>query len=672
MKKIKNIFNEKIVLIFLITLIGTMANAQTFVDITSSAGINLPAGLGDVVVWMDYNNDDYPDFFCSSDSQTSFYKNNGDGTFMDITQQTNLGNTSPFTLSVGDYNNDGYADLLITSMNIGDPVKVFRNNQSNGFEVVYSTVFHGIRAIWMDFNNDGLLDIFCNTGSNAYMLKNKGDDTFEDISEGMGFNPYSGETASAADVNNDGFLDIYCTNSSTSKTNRLYLNEAGSAFFDVTFSSGTSDFRSGVAQSWGDFNSDGHMDLYIGNISSNRNILFENNGNVHFTDQTLVAGVSDDGDARTNAWIDFNNDGLLDLFTTNHVNPNKLYHNNGDGTFTDIAQNAGISSPQDGFSVSWADYDKDGDVDVLISGHSYSTKLLRNDGGNSMNYLNVRLVGEYDNKSGIGSRVTIYCNGQAQVREVNGGRGSVSQDDLSLHFGVGNCEIVDSLIINWPSGMLQKQYNVSVNQFITIIQDGNVPPTLFHLITPLPDSIYSGTEVLFSWSMAFDPDSSGQVNYYININGLQNDTTLGPFLDTTQMVIMSNWMNDDSVFWSVIANDGSSIRRSWEEWPIFYSGTIGIEYLGKSPENDFLILSYQHLLSTEEIKLDIEVFDYAEINAILISIEGMMVNEFNTKRLFNGIHSLHFPVRNLQSGIYILLLKTKNTRKALKLHILNQ
>jgi hypothetical protein len=636
------------------------------VDVSTDAGINLPTGLGDVVVWIDYNNDTYPDFFCSSSSQTSFFKNNSDGTFSDITQQTNLENSTPFSLAVGDYNNDGYADLLITSINMSTPVKVYRNNQGNDFEVVYSTNFHGTRAIWLDFNNDGFIDIFSNTGSNAHLLKNIGNNSFEDVSDGMGFNAFSGETAAAADINNDGLVDIYCCSQSTSKTNRLYLNNAMQSFTDITFSSGTSDFRSGVAQSWGDFNNNGLMDLYIGNISSNRNILFENDDNLHFTDRTSIAGVSDEGDARTNAWIEINNDGLLDLFTTNHVNPNKLYLNNGDGTFSDIAQLAGIDSPQDGFSVSWADYDRDGDLDVLIAGHSYSTKLLRNDLSNPMNFLNVSLKGTYDNRSGIGSRIEIYCSGQVQMMQVNGGRGSVSQDDLSLHFGLGNSEIVDSLAILWPSGMLQKKYTIGANQFITIEQEGNVPPSLFHLLEPVPDSIYTGAELTFRWTSAVDPDATGPINYYINIIGPQNDTVFGPVQDTSCPVEMKSWMTGNPIYWSVTASDGIVTRKSWEEWLLQYSGLTRLTEVANWSNQQFDILSDKFLFTRKSILVDLEIFENVKISATLYQMSGAIVEVINECHLNKGFHTLQLPIHNLHSGTYLLVLQSNHTRKIRK------
>jgi len=402
------------------------------------------------------------------------------------------------------------------------------------------------------------------------MLKNNGDGTFTEVTGLMNFHPQSGSTAAAADYNNNGLQDIYCTSQATTATNRLYSNVAASTYTDVTFSAFVMDFRRGVAQAWGDFNNNGWMDLYVGNINSNRNVFFKNNGDGTFSEAALAAGIQDVGDARTSAWLDVNNDGKLDLFTTNHVNPNRLYLNNGNETFTNIAQAAGIAGPQDGFAISWGDFDRDGDLDVLIAGHSYGLVLLRNDGGNALNFLNVTLVGDHDNKSGIGSRVTIYHDTIMQIREVNGGRGSVSQDALSVHFGLGNALMVDSMLIRWPSGMVQKLYGISSNQFMTIHQEGNVPPAIFHLVEPVPDSLYTSSEVMFSWTASFDPDSSDPVEYFLYLANAENDTIIGPLQDNSLLLQTAAWMQDENTNWHVYASDGIDQRRSWEQWEFNY------------------------------------------------------------------------------------------------------
>ncbi|MCK4818648.1 VCBS repeat-containing protein [bacterium] len=445
------------------------AFSQTFTDVTVDAGIVLSASMGNTVVWLDYDNDGRLDFYGNTNEFAFFYKNNGNGTFTNITTSMGLSGTDPASVAVADFDKDGYDDLLIVSKHVSIPVRIYKNMLGNNFQVVFEGQSSIERAIWLDFEGDGDLDIFCNTGGFPLLYLNDGEGNFTESAAGMNFNNDSGITAAAADMNNDGFTDIYAC--SYGSANRLYKNIAGGNVEDISFSAHVADYNKGVSQSWGDYNNDGFLDLYVSNIQSNRNILFKNLGNETFSDVTYDAGVADAGDARTSAWVDFNNDGLMDLFTTNHINENRLYQNNGNGTFTDVAEEWNIRNPEDGFGISWGDYDLDGDQDVLICGHTYSVKLLRNDGNNPGNYLDVELEGIFDNASGIGTRIEVYVGGQMTVQEVNGGRGARCQDALIAHFGLAAAAQADSLIVKWQSGMVQKLYYISANQLITIVQD---------------------------------------------------------------------------------------------------------------------------------------------------------------------------------------------------------
>lgn len=641
-------------LFILITLICFKGFSQTFTDVTEEAGINIAPSLGDAIVWIDHNKDGWLDFYTSSSGGSHFYENNGDGTFTDITQESGLSDVTPFGLAIGDFNNDEYNDLLVVPINASLPITLYKNNEGNGFYPIFGGGY-GSRAVWLDYNIDGNLDIFCNTSNFPFLYMNTGNSDFIDVAEGMDFNSSSGETSSIADYNNDGLPDIYCTSSGL-QSNRLYRNEATDNYIDVTFSAQVSDYRKGVAQAWGDYNNDGWMDLYIANIQSNRNVLFKNNADGTFSDVTLEAGVSDEGDARTCAWIDVNNDGFLDLFTTNHVHPNKLYLNNGDDTFTNIAPEAGINGPHDGFSVSWGDYDIDGDLDLLITGHSY-TKLFRNEGGNDLNYLTLKLEGFYDNKSAIGARVTLYHNGIQQSREVNGGRGSVSQDALPVHFGLGNDELIDSILIHWPSGMEQRLFEISANQIITVEQTGNVPPAHFRLIEPRPDSAVSGSEVVFKWNSSFDPDGNTSIEYYLHIQGTSNDTMVGPLSDTTLIVQMAEWMEADSVSWFVKASDGLDSRPSWDKWDLDYTYTTGIQKINAK----YTMINIQSIYPQPahnllNIQLALKATCLMEIS--FFSYSGTLSLK-KTEYLTPSENILYLDVSDLKPGSYLLFIETE-------------
>ena len=571
----------KPLIFILLIIIVFQARSQNFTDVTVSANITEPVGSGYTVVWIDYNNDGFPDFFGSAD-ETFFYRNNGNGTFSDITQSTGLEGLDPNSITVADYDKDGYKDLLIVSKVVTTPVTIYQNVNGEYFQAVVSFSNYVENALWIDYNNDGGLDVFLSNGYGVELFKNNGDNTFQDVTDLMGLTNITGNTASAADYNNDGFTDIYVGSGSN---NTLIKNIAGTFYQNVTNYAGVADFRKTKAVAWGDYNDDGYMDLYSANIQSNRNVLFRNNGNGKFTDVTEAAGVPDIGDARNCSWIDYNNDGWLDLFNTNHINSNKLYRNDEDGTFTDVASEAGITDPEDGFGVSWGDYDLDGDLDVIICGHTGLTlNLLRNDGGNSENYLFLNLKGTFDNASGIGTRIKLYAGGKCQVRDLCGATGAYGQNDLPVHFGLGDAIVVDSIILRWQSGMIQKVYDIAANQIIDITQEGNVPPSIFHLLSPPNDSVIIEKIVDFFWTSSYDPDNNNTIMYDLTLSSSNNDTLITNIVDTIISIDLIEWaIPYDTIQWYVIATDGETFRNSWENRSFIYYPTMSIN------ENDFEI-----------------------------------------------------------------------------------
>ncbi len=253
------------------------------------------------------------------------------------------------------------------------------------------------------------------------------------------------------DANNDGFQDLFLANGGY---NRFYLNNGEGSFSEVTEQAGLlggPHWRTTSACA-GDYNSDGFLDLYITNIGrARRNALYRNNGDGTFTDMTWESGTADVGDGRTCAWLDFDADGKLDLFTTNHIQPTKFYRNLGNGRFQDVAVQVGIDKPIDVFAATWGDYDKDGFLDVFLNGH-IGTALMKNS-GNSNNSVTISLVGGgyTSNTSAIGSRVMVTTKNGEQIREVSGGRGCCEQDMLPVYFGLGKESEFD-VDVSWTGG----------------------------------------------------------------------------------------------------------------------------------------------------------------------------------------------------------------------------
>ncbi len=183
MHKTKNII--KLIISLTLFILFSQVHSQSFTDVTVSANITVPVGSGFTVVWIDYNNDSFPDFFGSAD-ETFFYLNNGDGTFTNVTQSTGLAGIDPNSITVADYDKDGYKDMLITSKMLGVPVTIYRNINGEYFQAAETLSDYAENALWLDYNNDGHLDVFVSDGYGVELFKNNGDNTFQDVTDLMG------------------------------------------------------------------------------------------------------------------------------------------------------------------------------------------------------------------------------------------------------------------------------------------------------------------------------------------------------------------------------------------------------------------------------------------------------------------------------------------------------
>ena len=475
--------------------------------------------------FLDYDQDGYIDIYvCSGTWLEGFtksekpeklpgnhlYRNRGDGTFVDITKKAGVGGSwYSMGVSVGDYNNDGYPDLYLS--NYGQ--NVLLKNKGNGTftDVTERAQVAGehtcsVGAVWLDYDNDSYLDLYvCNylnfdpdykyfyapdgfPPPMAYesepdvLYHNKGDGTFEDVTQVMGITDIDGRAmgVGAADVDDDGFVDIYVANDHT--LNYLWHNQGGKGFKDIGTMSGTAFSQAGEATvsmsvDFADYNGDGLLDLFVSDDSYCS--LYENMGNGVFSDKANPAGISMAA-AQFVGWsssfMDYDNDGDVDIYKTNgalkhlYGQEDQLFQNEGDGKFRDVSLELGEYFNQEyvGRGTCIGDYDNDGDLDIYIVNLNNRGMFLRNNKGNQNNWLILNLIGTSSNHDGIGARVKITAGGKTQTAQKKSTTGYLSQNDPRMHFGLAKNEIAERIEIKWPSGKLQVLENIKANQILTV------------------------------------------------------------------------------------------------------------------------------------------------------------------------------------------------------------
>lgn len=456
--------------------------AQIFTAITEGEIYNDSLALGSA--WGDFDNDGYPDLFAS---RNQLYFNNGDGTFTKITNGDVVENGSGIGGTVGDYDNDGYLDIYTASIqNLGG--KLFHNNGNGTFDQVLEEPFLSDTSdfqasSWVDIENDGDLDLFVTAGGNVgfkdnYLYINNSDGTFSrDTTNLITQDSSSSVNCSWSDFNNDGYVDLFIANGAPgvdSLVNLLYVNNGDGSFTQLMDEAISKDHFFSLGSSWGDYNNDGFMDLFVTN-NENKNKLYKNNGDNTFTHINDEELADEELLSTGSSWGDFDNDGDLDLLVTNFSSSNSLYENKGNDIFTKVTGET--LSEHGAIGCSSADWDKDGDLDVLFTRTNNGNHAPYLNNGNSNNWINIHCTGVLSNTSAIGTKVwvkaTINGNPVWQVREISGQTGVLGQNSLNAHFGLGPDGIIDSIKIHWPSGIVQSVSDVTVNSHIEIIEDIN-------------------------------------------------------------------------------------------------------------------------------------------------------------------------------------------------------
>ena len=500
---------------------------QVGIDFEHAGGIDLrvvPALVGSGAAWRDYNNDGRLDLYIVNSTlvrptpgailpKNALYQNSRDGTFVDVTDTAGVGDTGwGMGCAFADYDNDGDADLYVTNykanlfyLNNGD--STFKRFSSGAGGIGHDGFGAGIA--WADYDSDGYVDLYVGNyieytkvpqgdevffpydffGQTNLLYLNKGDGGFINITDAAkvngGFHLTLG--VAAADYDGDGDLDLYLANDTDQ--NILYRNDGELTFTNTNrpdARSHTGDIRSGMGVAWGDYDRDSDLDLFVTNWLDENNVLYRNNGNGTFTDVSAQSGVFESGLGKTcwgTALFDADNDGDLDLFFAAghidpasweaHEQPDVFLRNDGDGTFTDISEAVGLRklhSQGVGRGVAVGDYDADGDLDIFIVNSGAKPMLLRNDGGNRQQWLHIRTVGTVSNRDGIGARVKVSAGDLHQIRQVTAGGSYLSQHSLDVEFGLAHHKVVDRIVIQWPSGIVQTLTDVQVNQRLVVVE----------------------------------------------------------------------------------------------------------------------------------------------------------------------------------------------------------
>ena len=533
------------------------------VDVTSSAGIRfqhhsgayggklLPETLGSGCAFLDYDRDGWQDILLINGMdwpghkrQTStlrLYRNNRDGTFADVTRKSGLDvEMYGMGIAVGDYNNDGFPDILITCVGQN---RLFQNTGKGTFVEVTNTSGLGHRqaistsALWVDFDRDGRLDLFvCNyvkwspehdvfcsldgkhksyctpeayRGETCWLFHNRGDGTFEDVTATSGIFDSSSKSLGVAllDHDQDGWPDLLVANDT--QPNKLYRNARNGTFKDVAVEAGiafSSDgkARAGMGVDAADFDNSGLPGVAITNFDNEMIGLYRALGKGTYEDVATQSGVGLPSKTTLGfgcMFMDADLDGAIDLVAANghiddtvrsirgnvgYAQPPQLFLNNslsqGKRTFRDVSSEVGeaFRQPKVGRGLAYGDFDRDGDLDILMTTNNGPAYLYRNDQLAGNRSIRFRLVGKQSNRDGIGAAVRIYHEGTIQSRMVRTGSSYLSQSELPVTFGLGKRDKIERVVIQWPNGRTEEYKNLAAGKAYECVEsEGIAPATVF-------------------------------------------------------------------------------------------------------------------------------------------------------------------------------------------------
>jgi hypothetical protein len=522
-------------------------------DVTAAAGINfrhnsgayggklLPETLGAGCAFLDYDSDGWQDILLINGmdwpghkrerSTLKLYRNNRNGTFSDVTRSAGLDmEMYGMGVAVGDYDNDGHPDILVTCVGQN---RLFKNTGKGTFLDVTKASGLGERqafstsALWFDFDRDGLLDLFvCNyvkwspehdvfcsldgkhksyctpeayRGETCWLFHNLGNGKFEDVTPSSGIFDSSSKSLGVAmlDYDRDGWPDLLVANDT--QPNKLYRNQRNGTFKDVGLEAGIAfsaegKARAGMGVDVADFNNSGNSGVAITNFDNEMiGLYLASNGS--YADVATQSGVGLASKDRLGfgcVFLDADLDGALDLAVVNghiddtvrnvrgvgYAQPPQLFLNNGQGKFHDVAVEVGggFSQAKVGRGLAYGDFDRDGDLDLLMTTNNGPAYLYRNDQAAGNKSVRVRLVGTKSNRDAIGARVRIFHGESSQSRLVKGGSSYLSQSELPLTFGLEKRDHIDRLVIDWPNGSTEEYKNLAAGRSYECVESKGITP----------------------------------------------------------------------------------------------------------------------------------------------------------------------------------------------------
>ena len=459
----------------------------TFTDVTAKAGVGGEGHYGQGVAVGDYNNDGFPDLYVTGYGRAILYHNNGDGTFTDVTAKAGVGDDGNWSTSAGwfDFDKDGWLDLVVTNYLDWSP----KDNLWCGERKP------GYRSYCAPGNYKGL---------RTKLYHNNHDGTFTDVSDksGVGLPESKGMGLVLADFDMDGWSDIAIANDTW--PNFLFQNNHDNTFTDVSLISGLAasedgKYEAGMGIDAADMDGDGLLDVYITHLDFELNRLYHNNGDGTFTDVTYSSGIGNTAMMMSGVaakFIDYDNDGWPDIVQANgamldNVNlyhslvsykePLLMFHNLGKGRFEKVSDTLGpdFVRPVAGRGLATADFLNDGQVGLAVVSRGDSPELLRNDGGNGNHWVEVLLIGTKSNRDGVGSVLKLTAGRFVHVDQAKGGTSYMSASDPRIHFGLGKNAKIESLVITWPSGQVDKLTSVPADSIIAVKEGVGIVPHPF-------------------------------------------------------------------------------------------------------------------------------------------------------------------------------------------------